>query len=185
MKLKVWSETLLNVYSCLEKIANEIDKAVMHSALCSGCYNGVGKTYRETQKIIEFTERKITLINLKVLIENCLDNLDLTSCKILTLKYVDKVSNEHIMKAINVKKRTYYRKIGNAIKSFANSLSCRGFNSNKIYELVKNEEWIVDIFKTYLEKEISKSTELNISDFSIYALALKNFKKTKDVRVFA
>jgi len=185
MELKVWSKTLLNVYGCLYKLTNEIDKIVLHYALSSGFKNGVNKTYRDTQNILDLTQRKITLINLKVLIESCLDKLDLQSCKILTLRYVDRMSGETISTALNIKRRTYFRKYQQALNSFSSTLLKNGFDSNNILALVKNEAWIIDVYKAFLDKEISKNQELEISNYSIYSLAVRNYKKQINYPIFA
>lgn len=178
MELKIWSKTLLNVYGCLNKLTNEIDKIVLNYALSSGYINGVNKTYRDTQKMIELTQRKITLINLKVLIEKCLDNLDLNSCKLLMLKYVDKVNVETIISTINIKRRSYYRRYQQAINKFSNLLLINGYDAKGIRNLVKDEDWIVDVFKTLLEKECSKA-EFDISNFSLCNLAVRNYQKER------
>lgn len=179
MNLKIWSKTLLNIYGCLFRLTNEIDKIVLNFGIKSGFYNGICKTYNDIEKVIELTQRKITLINIKVLIEKCLDNLEDTSCKILTLKFVDKMSSETIIKALNIKRRTYFRKYNQALSGFSNQLLVNGFDSNNIFKLIKDETWIIDIFNTFYEKEISKNLEPDISKYSIYNLAFNNFKKQK------
>lgn len=179
MKLKVWSKTLLNIYSCLFRLTREIDKIILSYALKSGFYNGICKTYNDIEKMIELTDRKVTLINLKVLIEKSLVSLDKTSCKILTLKYIDKVSNETIYKVLNIKRRTFYRKYIQALSSFGNQLLINGFDINNVNAFVKDETWILDIFNNFLDKEINKSAETEISKYSIYNIAVNNFKKSK------
>ena len=72
MKLKVWSKTLLNIYGCLFRLVKEIDKIVIGYGIKSGFYTGCDRTFRDIQKIIELTDRKITLINIIHLIKNYL-----------------------------------------------------------------------------------------------------------------
>lgn len=179
MKLRIWSKTLLNIYGCLFRLTKEIDKIVLNFGLTSGFYNGFCKTYKDIEKIIELTDRKITLINIKVLIENCLVNLDDTSCKILSLKFVDKVSNETIINALNIKRRTFFRKYIQAINGFANQLLINGYDSNAILHLIGDETWINDVYNAYYEKEMSKKLEPEISKYSIYNLAVNNLKKER------
>jgi len=178
MELKVWSKTLLNVYGCLQKLTEEIDKIVLNFALCTGYINSDNKTYRDTQKILELTERKITLINIKILIEKCLNKIDLKLCKLLVLKYVDKVSNENIAKALNVTNRTYFRKYLDAIESFASRLKFEGYTVEKLYKLVESEEWILDVFASYKEKELKKGMD-TINNYAIYSLAVNDYKKER------
>ena len=183
MELKVWSKTLLNVYGCLQKLTEEIDKIVLNFALSTGYVNYDNKTYRDTQKILELTERKITLINIKILIEKCLDKIDLKYCKLLTLKYVDKVSNETIASALNIKYRTYFRKFMQAIDSFASRLKFEGFTQDKIFNLVKKEEWILDIYNATKEKELKKGKDESINKYAIFNLAVKDYKKERKLLI--
>lgn len=181
MELKIWSKTLLNVYGCLQKLADEIDKIVLSYAISSGGKIGEDKTYLDTQKILELTDRKITLINTKVLIEKCLNKLDVKFCKILTLKYVDKFSGEMITNLLNIKKRTYFRKYLQAIDSFASKLQFEGYDIKKIYNLVKKEEWIMEIYNSIKQKELLKKLDTNISNFSICSRAVKDYSKQRKV----
>lgn len=180
MDLKIWSKTLLNIYGCLFRLTKEIDKIVLKFGLSCGGHNSFGKTYRDAEKVIELTQRKITLINIKVLIEKCLDELDLSSCKILTLKFVDKVSSETVIKALEFKRRTYFRKYNQAISKFANLLLVNGFDSKNVFKLIGDETWILDIFNEYKKKELSKSGEPEISKYSIFTIAFNDFKKQKE-----
>ena len=109
---------------------------------------------------------------LQKVIEDCLDKLDLTSCKILTLKYNDRMSGETISNALKIKRRTYFRKYQQALNSFSSCLIKCGFDCKKIYNLVKDETWILDVFKTYLEKSktIIWNGPLGVFEF-------KNFSK--------
>ena len=106
MELKIWCKTFLNVYRCLEKIV-----------LTTGLNLGADTEYA-TNKMIELTERKISLINLKLIIENILNELSINDTKLLILKYVDRVKGEDIAKKFNVSNRTFFRRSNTAMKSF-------------------------------------------------------------------
>ena len=76
MKENCWSKTLLGVYNYLETIAGAIDKITMKTALNSFQFskNNYEKNnvYNISNKLIDLSERKITLINLKILVVECL-----------------------------------------------------------------------------------------------------------------
>ena len=91
------------------------------------------------------------------------------------------MSGETISNALKIKRRTYFRKYQQALNSFSSCLIKCGFDCKKIYNLVKDETWILDVFKTYLEKENLNSKEPEISNYSIYSLALRNLKTEKRV----
>lgn len=176
MKLKVWSKTLLNVYDCLFSLTKEIDKIVEKFAIDSCNFYGFNRTFLDVQKIIDLTDRKVTLINIKVVIEKALLGLDDISCKILTLRFVDKMSHDMVIKALNIKRRTYFRKYNDAVSKFANKLLISGYDENNILKLIKDEKWILYLFNEYYEKEISKRCEPEISNDNIYSLAIHNYR---------
>lgn len=176
MELKIWSKTLLNVYGCLYKLTNAIDKLVLEFGLNSGRYYGFDKTFNDTQKIIELTDRKVTLINLKVLINKILVKMDDVLCKILTLKYIDKMPNETIIKVLNLSRRTYFRKLTQAINSFSNLLIVNGFNKDTAFNFLGEESWIIDVYNDILKKELSKQNEGEVSKISILNMAVKDYK---------
>lgn len=182
MRLKVWSKTLLNVYDCLFSLTNEIDKIIKNFAVNSCSFYGFNRTFQDVQKIIDLTDRKVTLINVKVLIEKILVDLDDVSCKILTLKFVDKMPHDLIMEVLDIKRRTYFRKYNEAIGSFSCKLLAMGFDENKIIKLIKDEKWILFLFNEYFEKETSKKQEPEISNSSILSLAIHNYKLNRKYR---
>lgn len=71
---EIWGKTLLSLYRHLGAISNSIDNLIkrigINSAFNHSVYNSA---YVDSNKIIELTERKIKIINLKVLIEKALD----------------------------------------------------------------------------------------------------------------
>lgn len=176
MELKVWSKTLLNIYGCLEKLTNAIDKLVFEFGMNSARNYGFSCTFNDAQKIIELTDRKVKLINIKVLINKVLSSMDETSCKILTLKFIDKMSIDTIIKVLNLKRRTFYRKINNALASFANLLMVNGFNKENLFDFVQGETWIVDVYEEMLKKELSLQSEEDVSRLSILNRAVRDFK---------
>lgn len=179
MELKVWSKTLLSIYRHLFKLTRAIDKMVLEFGLNSCRFCGVCGTYNSAQKIIELTDRKVNLINLKVLIEKVLTKVDDVSCKILTLKFIDRMSNETIMDVLDIKRRTYFRKYQSALNSFANMLLIEGYNNEKIVNLIGSETWIFDVYKEIFNKEVSKKSEGEISNLSILNLAIKDYNTIK------
>lgn len=184
MELKIWSKTLLNIYGCLFKLADEIDKIVYECGISSAFKFGLGMAFIDAQKMIELTERKINIINIKVLIEKSLLGLDDLSCKILTLKFIDKMSNETIMEALSIKRRTYFRKYINAISAFSNQLLINGYDSNELINLTSSESWIAEIYKEFYRKEMSKKAEENLTNYSIISMAVKDLSALKNYSYF-
>lgn len=175
MEINVWSKTLLNLSGCLEKIADSIDKIVLNYGLKGNPKGSFYDSFRQMNKMISLTKKKITIINLKLLIDRCLSNLDELSKKILILKFIDRNRTDAIIKVLNLSRRTYFRKFRQAITSFSCELVKNGYDSERIFEMLKNEAWII-----YIYDSLSKEDKIEfIDDFSIINMAKNNYKKIK------
>lgn len=183
MELKIWSKTFLNVYRSLEKITYAIDRIVLTTGLSSGGLNFSGNAYYTANKIIELTERKICLINLKVLIEETLNSLDKDSIRLLMLKYVDRLKSHEIAETMKISKRTYFRKQTKAINSFALALSRQGKTAENIKTMLLKEAWIKDLYERLLSQEIinispkNKKDKPEVDENKMFNLACKAYQK--------
>lgn len=189
MELRIWSKTFLNVYRSLDKIAEAIDRIVLTSGLSSGMNEYSGNAYYIANKIIELTERKIVLINLKLLIEEVLNKLDKNSVRLLMLKYVDRVRTEDIADLMHVSKRTFFRKSNKAITSFELTLSRLGQTSKSISIMLEDEAWIKDLYQRLIKQEIVNITPKNkrktkpnkqkeqVNEDKLFNLACNSYKK--------
>lgn len=176
---ELWAKTLLSLYRHLKTMANSIDNLIkrigINSAFNHSVYNA---TLLDSNKIIELTERKIKIINLKVIIEKALRALRDRDLKLLVLRYVDNVNYKAIIKLLNITERTYFRRKEVAIANFANQLSLLGFDAKKLSKYLENENWIKNTYyqtlnasaKTFCKKQDSsqqyKLLKLVLSDFS-------------------
>lgn len=152
----VWTKTLLSVYRYLERVCNAIDKIVMKNAL--GCADITGQNYFQnniyavSQRILDLSERKVTLINLKVLVEDVLKCLNVKEAKILIERYVDDAKTQDIAKMHSVSIRTVFRIMNNAEKSFSTRLKLLGWSDLKLRVMLKDEMWIKNVFNQFNEK---------------------------------
>ena len=156
MKNNIWAKTTLSCYRYLEKICDAIDGLVETSAMNSfyvstnSSQNSIAKV---ADKIIELSQRKITLINLKVIIENALSNCGELQTNILTEKYIEKNKAQDIAQRYGLSMRTYFRRLDDAESAFASQMTKSGFNPKFIQEL-KRERWIMRLYDSYTgEKE--------------------------------
>ncbi|MGN1201108.1 MAG: ECF-type sigma factor [Candidatus Caccovivens sp.] len=146
----VWAKTILSVYRYLERICDAIDNIVMKSAL--GSYNIVGQdysfnnVYSISQKIIDYSERKITLINLKILIEDILKEIAPNDAKILIERYVEGIKRREMAEKFDIGLRTVYRKIDHAEQAFVKKMRFKGYDAFKMQEWLKNELWIKNAY---------------------------------------
>lgn len=149
-----WTKTILTVYRYLERVANAIDKLVDRQALNS-YYSSCGKSgiLDIANEIIELSERKVKLINLKVLTENALENIDELYAQLLIEKYIDSDKCEMIAERHNLPLRTYFRRSEEAEDKFSSFLSKKGFNNEKLYDYLGKETWIMEVYENFNKKE--------------------------------
>ena len=167
----IWAKTLLSSYSYLERICNGIDKAVLNFGLHSKVSNS---TEFVANQIIQLTERKKTLINTKVLIDDILNRIDLKHSKILVLKYIDRMKADTASKLLKISLRTYFRKINIAVDEFTNQLQKFGYYSLKLKSIFADENWILEIYNTYQKKNFK---EVDLQSLNLLGIALNSFKK--------
>ncbi len=152
-----WARTILTVYRYLERIAGAIDKIVMQRALGSSNIVGQNYFYNNTltisEKLIELSERKVTLINLKVLIEDALGDMDEKDANVLIQKYVDGLRNKDLAESQCVGLRTIFRKVEKAELAFKGKIVSKGFNDIRLKDMLKDEIWINNAYNALANKD--------------------------------
>lgn len=155
-----WSKTILGSYKYLERMSDAIDKMVkakaFNSFYASNSSNGLGDVMSISTSILNLTERKITLVNLKILTEKALKSMDNTLARILILKFIDCKKSEEIAERFGFCLRTYFRKVNEGLESFYKALTRLGYCELKLKNILKNENWILDLFSSYQNVEKSK-----------------------------
>ncbi len=153
-----WAKTILTVYKHLERLSDAFDKIILKSGLASGnvvgqnlFYNNVGSV---TQRIIDLSQRKITLINLKILTEKALLGLKKKDAEILLERYVDGRKCREIADESQVDIRTVFRKINSAEASFVKNLHMLGYDGKSLAKMLEEEGWIKNVYEEYAEKNI-------------------------------
>ncbi len=154
MKNNNWAKTILYVHKYLERITEGIDKLVEREAMNSYYFSSTRENdvAKVANKIIELTERKKRLINIKVLTENCLKSIDNLQARILIGKYINEEPCEILAQRLNLAERTFFRKLKEAEESFSKALCRYGFNDEKISSYLKGESWIIDVYENFLDE---------------------------------
>ena len=162
----VWAKTLLTIYRYLERIAGAIDKIVEKTGLGSANICGQNYFYNNiftvADKMIELSERKVTLINVKILVEDVLKNMDQENAEILIEKFFDGVKTRELVERHGISMRTAFRKIDAAVKAFASGLVVKGYNDFKLESLLKDEHWILVVRDQFLTKDEDEVTLSNL-----------------------
>lgn len=151
MKNNTWAKTLLYTYKYLERVAQAIDDLVEEHALHSFYYSSIenNDAERVSKKIISLIERKKRLINIKVLVDKCLESCNPKSASILIEKYMDNDRAEDIAMRNNLSMRTYFRRLADGEDSFSSLMTRFGFSDKKLCEYLKNENWIKEVYNGF------------------------------------
>ena len=158
MKTNVWAKTILTVYRYLERIAGAIDKLVSRQAINSYYSNFTNDSVVDVaNKIIELGERKIKLINIKVLTEKALKEMDESYAKLLVEKYIQSFKGDDIALRNNLAIRTYFRRLAQAENNFNYFFASKGYSEKKLNEYLKDEKWIMEVYYKY---QIGQTEEL-------------------------
>lgn len=118
-----------------------------------------------TDKIIELSERKVKLINLKVLVEKSLKNMNKDCTLLLIKKYFEKQPVENIMQQFSLPRRTYFRKISEAESAFEAQCALLKFDNKRLNDYLKHEGWIMDIKQSF-EKGLGNDFQVKSSSLN-------------------
>lgn len=150
MKFNVCAKTVLMVQRYLERICDAIDRLVERKALNSfyvGMQGGNDNSISSVADyIINLSERKIKLINLKILTDLVLENCPILSAQILIERYIDNEKSANIAKRHNLAERTYFRRLSEALENFSSTLAKFGFNEKKLLDYISTEKWIMEVY---------------------------------------
>jgi hypothetical protein len=164
--MKTWSKTILSVYKYLEALSNSIDNLVLKKSINSAFYNNgrYNTCFDCANKIMQLTERKINLINIKVLVDDTLKLMSTSQRQLIAMCYMDNAKSEEIADMMHISIRTFFRKKNDALNSFAKNLLLQGFTKEKLEMMFCGEGWLNNLYlrNQYLED----SKEFKIDQFS-------------------
>lgn len=160
----VWAKTLLSVYRYLERVTGAIDKIILKRAL--SCSDVCGQNFYKnnisviSKKIIDLSQRKINLINLKVLVDETLSEIPEKDATLLIEKYFDGVKARELVDIHNISMRTVFRKLDCAVSQFGNKLSFKGYTPSKLKNWLADEQWILNSF-SHFQKANDENFEIS------------------------
>ena len=153
MKTNEWAKTLLYIYKYLDRVTDGIDKLVTQEALNSfytrGEKIGSNGVLATADRIINLSERKTRLINIKVMTDKALKSMDKKCAQLLIERYMDNDESEEIALRHNLNIRTYFRRLYQAEIAFLQALSVQGFYDAKLKEYLIGEKWILEIYEKF------------------------------------
>ena len=149
MNLKTWIKTIFMVYRHLPRIIDSIDKVFSARALNGGIMSGNAVSYNDvynlTDNLIKLSQKKVALINLKVLAKLIVRNLDRDLAKMLILRFVDGFTAPRLAEHFNISERTVFRRINEALSMASMKAEELGYNKEKLENEFKDEKWLFDL----------------------------------------
>lgn len=183
--MKVWSKTLLSVYRYLEPITSAIDNLIVKKGVNSMFYTDKRgfTTYDCASEIIELTDRKINLINLKVLVDDGLNKLPFEQKRVLMLFYIDGLKTTEITKLMGCVERTFFRKKDEAIVAFGKNLKCMGFDESRLSQMFGKEKWLRELLTKNQQHEALGKISKELPEYNFLKKVMKelnniNFQKS-------
>ncbi len=189
MKQILWSKTILTAYKYFERIVAAIDKLVIKEAMGSISSDSLIYSLKSaeaiTNKILDYTEKKVALINAKILIEKALFSMRRDQALILVKKYINGKKTNEIIAEMGCARRSYYRKLESATKTFACALKRMGYSEERLDEMLSDQKWLMKIYGQFELEEIeqkSSNFEYSKDENSIF---LQNIIKMNKVSLFS
>lgn len=161
--MKAWSKTILSVYKYLEALSNSIDDLVLKKSINSAFYNNGRRNtcYDCANKIMQLTERKINLINIKVLVDDTLRLMPVWQRQLIAMCYIDNAKSEEISEMMHISLRTFFRKKNEALQSFAKNLLLQGFTKEKLELMFCGESWLNSLYNKNQQLEDNKEFKID------------------------
>ncbi len=157
MQNHIWGKTLLSIYRYLDRVADAIDSLIEKQAVQTSSMLGndalTHNTLSLANKIIDLSERKVKLINIKLLTEKALSVIDEKGAKILIMKYFDNASVDEIMSSFSLSRRTYFRRIAEMEAAFEFGCSRFGFPMERLDDYLSTETWIINLKRSFEKGE--------------------------------
>lgn len=174
MKLTIWCKSFLSIYSLIPSITKGIDNLILYKGInsCQTSYITSNSTIKQAESIIGLSQKKVNLINLKVLTDETLLEMSKFNAKLLILRYIDGISIEKIVEVLKISRRSYYRKLNKALKEFEVILKDKVMKNKTIYTTFANESFFDDVFNrinSFNEKCKSENS------LKVYAENIRNY----------
>lgn len=145
---KNWSNTALVAYALLPKIVKELDFGIQSRVKSSYQSKHLKMGVSNEQligEIIELTDGKRKIVNLRYIVGKALKQMKDKSREILIDRMIYKKTFSDISKERKIAMRTTFRRLENAENEFAKTLSSLGFGERKLQEEFANDKYVKTI----------------------------------------
>jgi len=164
MEISILGKALLNLYRYLEPMADSIDRLVK-SKCFEPVYIASYNLQDKADEILSLTDRKITLINIKVIIDKSIARLNDNNKKIIILRYIDNMSMQDICELMDISDRTYFRRSKQALDAFCNMLELENKLSGNLLGSYQKQKWLKHFASNFDDKVKKKDNQLVLCDY--------------------
>lgn len=149
MNFKVWCKSFLCIYHIIPNIISSIDKLILLRSSNSSYFGDGAKssTLNQIEKILDLSQKKINLINLKVLTDEALLDMKPESSKLLVVRYINNINCKTAIELSKLSRRTYFRCLNKALAEFEKVLYKKVLNNSSVYKSFLEEKFLEDIFE--------------------------------------
>ena len=148
-----WAKTLLTSYRYLERVAKAIDKIVMTRAINSFYTSGSNLSFNSitnvSSDILSLTERKVNLINLKLILQEALESVSENHSALLVSSFVEGKNCYECAEVLSISLRTFFRRQNQALESFVKALALQSCDEKFFDDMLAGEGWIAQIKLKY------------------------------------
>ncbi len=146
---KNWGNTALVAYSLLPKIVNELNfgvKTRINSTFQSRHLKlGIG-TEQLIGEILDLTEEKRKIVNLRFVVQQALDAISDTDRRLLEDRIVNKKTYQNIADELKISLRTVFRRIACAEEAYAFALRRAGYTEDWFRREYGEDKYISPIY---------------------------------------
>lgn len=180
MNIEIWCKSFLSIYQIIPQLISSIDKLVYLKGVNSSNFvnNPNNETFNQLDSIINLTQKKVNLINLKIITDQVLLEMDEKNSKLLMFRYIDNMKCKTAQALLNMPKRSYFRALSKALKDFELRFYSKVAKNNTLYSNFSTDEFFDNIFQKINEFEEKISENSEIISTTLCNIILKQMKKT-------
>lgn len=160
-KFRLWIKTLLGSIKIFPEILKTIDKIIEIQAttisFMTDVYNSSNSTFSQAEQIIDLSDRKQSVLNIYLMLQNILKNTEKGDYEFLEKKFIDKLTINELAEEYNVSSRTIYRRTEKILDSICKRCMLKNWSLNFIETQVKDEAWLIQKYKRMVYEYIKSS----------------------------
>lgn len=145
MKENIWCNTMLVAYTALPEIVKSIEKTVdlkVKSGFQSRHFSFGLSTEEFLNSILQLNQRKIRLINIKVLIDRVLELLPEADTAFLCLRYFERKTFQEVSERLGCSLRTVFRRNERIVRRVSAELERLGYGAEWFFKEYEDDGYI-------------------------------------------